>query len=286
MEEAEEIMDILFYVGTYTGKSKGIYLCKLDSSSGAMSIVDTTGGVENPSFLALHPSKKYLYAACENYGPDGGSVAGFAINRSTGKLTPINQQSSKGAGPCYVSCDPSGKVVVAANYGGGSVVCLPTLSNGKLGPATGFDQHTGSSINKQRQGEPHAHSAYVDPSGKWAVSCDLGTDKIYIYRLDATKGTITPNDPPAMLATPGAGPRHFAFHPNNRFAYAINELNNTVTAYTWDNIKGRLEVIGSASSLPNNFEGENTTAEVQVHPTGRFSAWLQSRPRQYRRLFD
>ncbi|MDX1934085.1 MAG: lactonase family protein [Capsulimonadales bacterium] len=258
-----------FYVGTYTGKSKGIYLCQL-SATGAITIVDTTGGVSNPSFLALHPSKRFLYAACETYAAGGGTIAAFAIEGASGKLSPLNTQSAKGQGPCHVAVDHHGRYVAAANYGDGTVVCLPIQPDGRLGPATGFQAHKGSSVNKSRQNEPHAHSINFDPDDHFAVACDLGTDRAYIYRFDAGKGTLTPNDPPSVELTPGAGPRHFAFHPNKRFAYAINELNNTVTAFLWDGSKGRLETIESVTTLPDGFSGESYTAEVQVHPSGQF----------------
>jgi 6-phosphogluconolactonase len=256
-----------FYVGTYTGKSKGIYQCTFDPTSGAIAIVDTTGGVENPSFVTIHPSKKYLYAACET---NNGSVAAFAIDSRTGKLSPLNQQSSKGGGPCYVACDHHGRNLVVANYNTGTIASLPILPDGTLAPAVSAIQHTGSSVNKSRQGEPHAHSINVDPEDHFAIACDLGTDKLYVYRLDLAKGTLTPNDPPTTDATPGAGPRHFTFHPNGHLAYAINEINSTVTAYRWDGTKGLLNPIESYSTLPEGFKGENTTAEVQVHPSGQF----------------
>jgi 6-phosphogluconolactonase len=262
------------YFGTYTGeKSKGIYRARLDLASGKLSEAELAAEVDNPSFLALHPDGTFLYAAGEvsNFeGKPGGAVSAFALDRTTGKLTLLNQQSSRGGGPCHLVVDRQGKNVLVANYGGGSVAVLPIDNDGKLQPSSSFVQHKGSSVNPRRQEAPHAHSINLDPAGKFAFVADLGLDKVLIYKFDAAKGTLTPNEPAFVAVAPGAGPRHFAFHPSGRFAYVINEMHSTVTAFTYDAARGALENIPLIiSTLPEPKLG-NSTAEVQVHPSGKF----------------
>jgi 6-phosphogluconolactonase len=262
------------YVGTYTGpNSKGIYQFELDLASGAMKPMGVAAETKSPSFLAIHPSRKYLYAVGEISDFDGkksGAVSAFAIDAATGKLTPLNQQPSGGGGPCHVSVDPSGKVVLVANYGGGSIEAIPVQADGKLGTPTSFHQHTGSSVNPSRQKEPHAHSINVDPAGKYAFAADLGLDKILIYKLDPAKGTLTPNDVPYASVAPGSGPRHFAFHPSGKYAYVINEILCTVTAFKYDAGKGELTELQTISTLPGQVEEGFSTAEVVAHPSGKF----------------
>ena len=261
------------YIGTYTGpKSKGIYLMQLDLATGALSRPELAGEVTNPSFLTLHPNKRFLYAVSEIWGPAGkaGTVSAFAIAPDTGKLTLLNQQGSGGAGPCYVSVDKEGKNALAANYGSGSACVLPIGADGRLAAATSVIQHTGSGANPKRQKEPHAHCIDLDPTGQFAMVADLGLDKVMIYRLDAAKGTLTPNDPAFAAVAPGAGARHIAFHPNGRFAYVINEMGGTITVFAYDGQRGAMKELQSVPTLPADFHGENSTAEVAVHPSGRF----------------
>jgi 6-phosphogluconolactonase len=262
------------YVGTYTrGESKGIYLCHLDLADGALQPLGLAAEVANPSFLAVHPSRPLLYAVGElsNFAGDRtGAVSAFAIDQRTGKLSLLNQQASEGAGPCHLVVDRTGKWVLVANYSGGSVACLPIQEDGRLGKATSSVQHEGSSVNPRRQQGPHAHSINLDAAGRFAFAADLGLDKILIYRLDTDAGKLLPNDPPWVKVAPGAGPRHFAFHPGGRYAYVINELDSTVTAFRYDAARGALTPQQTISTLPEGFEGENTGAEVQVHPSGRF----------------
>jgi len=267
--------ELTVYVGTYTsGPEQGIFVCRLNMKTGTLTKVAGTGLGRNPSFVAVHPSRKFLYAVNEIPGdngvPGGGGVSGFAIDPKTGLLSPINDQSSAGAGPCHLVVDATGQVVLVANYGGGSVASLPLREDGKLMPAATHIQHEGSSVNQQRQEKPHAHSINVDPGNRFAVAADLGTDKVYIYKLNAKSGTLSVNDPPFASVTPGAGPRHFAFHPGGKFTYVINELDSTVTAFAFNGETGALKPIQTVSTLPAGFAGNNTTAEVQVHPSGRF----------------
>jgi 6-phosphogluconolactonase len=261
------------YIGTYTGaKSKGIYVLELDLATGALSAPVLAAQTANPSFLAIHPSRRFLYAVGEldNFkGKKGGAVTAFAIDAKTGKLTQLNQQSSGGAGPCHLVVDAKGKNVLVANYGGGSVAVLPIDADGKVREASSFIQHKGSSVDKGRQEGPHGHSINLDAANRFAVAADLGLDKVLVYKFDADKGTLTPNTPPSASVAPGSGPRHFAFQPNGRHAYVINEMKSTVTAFDYDAEKGVLKPIQTLSTLPRPVKG-NSTAEVQVHPSGKF----------------
>jgi 6-phosphogluconolactonase len=258
------------YIGTYGGgtpPSKGIYRCELDLATGKLSPPELAAEAANPSFLAIHPNKKFLYAVGE--GGDKGGLKGFTIDAKTGNLTPINSASSGGAGPCHLIVDKEGKNVLAANYGSGSCCCVAIGPDGKLADNTFSVQHKGSSVDKQRQEGPHAHSVNLSPDGKFAFVADLGLDKVLVYKLDPAKCTLTPNDPPAFITAPGAGPRHFAFHPSGKFAYVINEMNSTLTAMSYDADKGVLKEINTLSTLPKETPG-NITAEVVVHPSGKF----------------
>jgi 6-phosphogluconolactonase len=261
--------EIPFYVGTYTKPdgSKGIYRFTLDLESGKLGGGELAAEAKNPSFLAVHPSGDFLYAANELDG--SGGVSAFAINED-GTLKLLNQQSSKGAGACHVWVDGAGKNVLVANYGGGNIAALPIADDGSVREATGFVQHAGSSVNPNRQKEPHAHSVYTDGDDRFVYACDLGTDKVYVYKFDPEKGTLTPNDPPAGDLAPGSGPRHLAFHPAGGYAYVINEMLNTITVFKHDAEKGTLEPIQNVDTLPDDFEGPSTTAEIFVHPSGRF----------------
>ena len=264
----------LVYVGSYTGaRSKGIYAWRFDAATGVATPLGLAAQAVNPSFLAVHPSNRYLYATSEvgsRGGQPGGGVEAFAIDAASGKLTPLNQVSSRGAGPAFVAVDRTGSDVLVANYSGGSIAVCPIKEDGRLGEATAFVQHEGSSINRLRQREPHAHSINVSPDNRFAIAADLGLDKLLIYRFDAAKGTLAPNDPPFAAVKPGSGPRHFTFHPSGRFAYAINELASTVTAFSYDAARGALSELQTISTLPGGFLGDSTTAEVQVDAAGRF----------------
>jgi 6-phosphogluconolactonase len=203
-------------------------------------------------------------------GKRGGAISAFAIEPADGKLTLLNQQSTRGAGTCHLVIDRTGKHVVVANYGGGSVSCLPIEADGRLGEVVCLMQHKGSSINRHRQEGPHAHGVSLDAVNRFLFVPDLGLDKVMIYRFDENRGILTANDPAFVAAVAGAGPRHFAFHPNGRYAYVINELNSTLTAMSYDAERGVLRPLQNVSTLPAHFHGTNTCAEVQVHPSGKF----------------
>jgi len=258
------------YVGTYTGaKSKGIYQVRLDLATGALGEPELAGEVANPSFLAIHPTNKFVYAVSEAGGKDA-TVSAFAVAPETGKLTFLNKQPTRGNGPCYVSVDKTGKAALAANYGSGSVCAMPIGAGGELGEATAFIQHTGSGPNAARQKGPHAHCIDLTPDNRFTLVCDLGLDKIFVYRLDAAKATLTPNDPPSASVAPGAGPRHVAFHPSGKFVYVINEMAGTVTAFTYDAARGAMTEFQTVPTLPADFKGNSSTAEIVVHPSGKF----------------
>jgi len=261
------------YLGTYTtGKSagKGIYVARFDAGAGELSEAELAAEIANPSFLALHPSRPLLYAVGETGGPQGGTVSAFAIDRGSGRLNLLNQAPSRGGGPCHVVVDRTGRYVLVVNYGTGSAAALAIRDDGSLGDSTAFIQHSGSSVNPKRQQGPHAHSVNLSPDNRFAIVADLGLDQVLVYRFDDAAGSLQRNDPPFARVAPGAGPRHFAFHPSGRFAYVINELASTVTAFRWDARRGVLSEIQTISTLPKEFSGENYTAEVVVHPDGRF----------------
>jgi 6-phosphogluconolactonase len=261
--------DYFVYVGTYTrGKSKGIYAWRFRPAKGELAPVGLVAETTNPSWVTVHPNRRFLYAVGES--AKAGTVSAFAIDAATGRLTKLNQASSKGAGPCHLAVDKTGKNVLVANYGSGSVAVLPVREDGGVGEASCFLQHKGSSVNPQRQQGPHAHSVNLDPRERFALVPDLGLDEVLIYRFDAAKGALAPNDPPFAKVAPGAGPRHFAFHPNGRFGYVISEMGSTVTAFAYDGARGSLREIQVVSTLPDNFTGQSSTAEVAVHPNGRF----------------
>ncbi len=263
----------LVYFGTYTrGESRGIYSGWFSPETAEVAGLELAAEVPNPSFLALHPNRKYLYAVSEMIGggKKEGAVSAFAIDHVTGKLTLLNQVSARGAGPCHVAVDHTGKYVAVANYSSGSTAVFPIGEDGRLGEATGFVQHKGKSVHPQRQRGPHAHVVVFSPDNRFLLVADLGLDKVLVYRFDAATGKIEPNDPPFATVAPGSGPRHLAFHPSKPWVYVINELSSTVTAFRYDASRGALEEFQTVSTLPEGFQGENTTAEIAVHPSGKF----------------
>jgi len=273
-ERAASKSKYLVYVGTYTGKgSKGIYAYRFDPATDQLSSLGLAAETVNPSFLAVDPTRRFLYAVNEisQYeGRSGGGVSAFAIAAETGKLTFLNEVPSGGAGPCHVSVDKTGRYALVANYGGGSVAVFPILKDGRLGEASAFVQHKGASINPQRQEGPHAHSIYTSPDNRFVISADLGLDEVLIYRFDAAKGTLTPNYPAFAVTSSGAGPRHFAFHPNGKFGYVIDEMMSTITAFSYQQASGALDVIQTISTLPQDFKGQSNAAEVEVHASGKY----------------
>lgn len=264
------------YFGTYTNEktgSEGIYVSRFDTEKGTLSEPRLVAEMINPTFLAIPPNGRFLYAVSEvarTADIPGGTVSAFAINPDTGDLTLLNEQMSGGAGPCHISVDPSGRCVLVANYGGGSCAALPLAENGTLLPAGDVIEHEGSSVNPKRQKAPHAHSANPSPDGKYAFVADLGTDRIEIYALDARQGGLDPHH--SKEVAPGSGPRHFTFHPSGKFAWVINELTRMITGYRYDPEEGLLTEIETLSTIPaaERDQPGQSTAEIQVHPNGRF----------------
>jgi 6-phosphogluconolactonase len=262
------------YVGTYTGpNSRGIYAFRFDAATGQAASLGLVAETVSPSFLAIDPGRKFLYAVNEvsDYqGKKSGAISAFAIDGKSGKLTFLNQVPSEGAGPCYVALDKTGKYVLVANYDSGSVAVFPVLKDGKLGEPSSVVQHSGHGADPQRQEGPHAHEIELSSDNRFAIAADLGLDELLVYKFDPAKGTLTANDPPFGKLDPGSGPRHFAFHPSNRFLYVTNEMTSTATGFSYDAAKGTLSKLNSVSTLPESFKGSNDTAELEVHPDGGF----------------
>jgi 6-phosphogluconolactonase len=265
--------EFLVFVGTYTRQdSKGIYAYRFQSATGQLTPIGLVAETENPSFLALHPNHRFLYAVNEisNYeGQSAGSVSSFLIDVKTGMLTFLNRVSTRGAIPAHLVVDQIGKSLIVANYGSGSVAAFPLRADGNIGAAAAFVQHTGSSTGPRQRG-PHAHAVNLSADNRFVFVPDLGLDQVLSYRLDSDKGTLIPNDPPFTKVTQGSGPRHFAFHPNGHFAYTLSEMGSLVTVFAYDRAGGTLNQLQTISTLPKDFSGSNNSAELAVHPNGRF----------------
>jgi 6-phosphogluconolactonase len=259
----------LVYFGTYTGaKSQGIYVSRFDPATGRLSAPELAAKTQNPTFLAIHPGGFYLYAVNEKSG--AGTVSAFALDAKTGKLTPLNQQACGGMGPCHLAVDVTGRCLLAANYNSGSIAALPIHADGSLGEATATIQHAGSSVNSARQSGPHAHFICPSPDNRFALNCDLGLDKVFVYRLDADAAKLSPNDPPFATVAPGSGPRHLTFSPDGKFVYVINEMGGTINVFSYNAANAALTEVQTISTLPKGFSGKNTAAEIAMHPSGKF----------------
>ncbi len=275
-EERQSGKEFLAYIGTYTGKdSKGIYVFRFQSGTGKLTPIGLAAESSSPSYLAIHPNHRFLYAANEGGdfgGQKSGAVTAYSMDRKTGKLTLLNQVSSHGAGPCHVTVDKTGKFLFVANYDGGSIAVFPIEPDGKLRDASAAIQHHGSSVNQERQKEPHAHCINTSPDNKFTLVADLGLDEVVVYRFDAAKGLLTPNDPPFGKTPPGAGPRHFAFHPDGRYLYVINEIQCTASTFEYDGKRGALRLKDTIPTLPDGRKvtNDDSTAEIRVHPSGKF----------------
>lgn len=259
----------LVFLGTYTrDQSRGIYVTRLDPVTGRLTAPELAAEARNPSFLALHPSRQFLYAVSELDG--SGGVSAFALDPATGRLRGLNQQPSGGRGPCHVSVDHTGRMLLVANYSSGSVAALPIRDDGSLAPPVSVVQHVGASVHPRRQGGPHAHCILPDPQNRRALVCDLGVDKVFAYPLDAAGGGLLTNGVAAATLPPGAGPRHLTFSANGRFVYVINELNSTLAVFAYQSRRGEFSLRQTVGTLPADFTGENTTADIHVHPGGKF----------------
>ena len=264
---------IPFYIGTYTsGSSKGIHRCVLDTSTGQLKDLQLVAELDNPSFLTIHPQLDVLYACSETRRDgrrEGAQLMAYKIE-ADGRLTAIGGQPSGGNGPCYVSTDKTGKVALVANYGSGSIASLPIGNDGALGELASNIQHEGKSADPQRQEGPHAHCIMTDPSNRYVCAVDLGLDQVLVYQLDVSTGKLTPKPEGNFRAKPGSGPRHLAFHPNGQHAFVIHEMGNTLAAAQWDSSNGKFMTLTSVTTLPPDFTGNSSTAEVLVHPNGKF----------------
>ncbi len=265
--------DSLVYVGTYTrGQSKGIYAYKLEASSGTFTSLGLVGETPNPSFLAVDPSHRFLYAANELNtfeGKRGASVTAFSLDSATGKLTQLNAKASGGAGACHLVVDNDTKNLLVANYVDASVEDLSILPDGSLGAAPSFIVHTGKSIGA-RQAAAHAHCMVLDAANQHAYVCDLGQDKVIIYKFDSKTGTLTPNDPPSANIKTGSGPRHMALSPDGRQAYVVSEMGSIITHLSCDPKTGALADLQTMSLLPEDFKGTSNAAEIAMHPSGKY----------------
>ncbi len=265
----------LVFVGTYTNKtaSKGVYAFRFDEHNGKISAMTVAAESADPSFVVVSADGKFLYAVNEVGdfgGASSGAIGAYSIERPSGKLTLLNQVASGGADPCFVSIDKTGKFLFVANYSGGSVGVFALNADGKIGDRTTFEQHTGHGALKDRQDAPHAHWVATSADNRYALEVDLGLDQVIVDRFDETSGKITPNDPPFASLEAGAGPRHLAFSPNQKFAYVTNEIGSTVTVFSYDADKGILEPKQTIGTLPRDFNGQNDTAEIVMHPSGKF----------------
>lgn len=281
----------LGYIGTYTEKtkSKGIYAFRMEDTSGKLSLIGVAAEAANPSFLALHPGEKYLYAVNETseFGDEkSGAVSAFSIDRKTGKLTLLNQVASRGEGPCHISLDKTGRYVLVANYDSGTVAVFPVQEDGQLGKYTGYAKHTGHSVNKERQGGPHAHWISTSPDNQFLLVADLGIDRILVSKFHLPDGAFTTSKSSSgVKLKDGAGPRHAAFSPSGKFFYVASELNSTVTAYSYSARDGTLHQLQTVSTLPKDFSGANEVAEIAVHPSGRF-LYISNRGRDSLAVFS
>jgi 6-phosphogluconolactonase len=265
----------LVYVGTYTDKSsKGIYVFRYNERDGSATPLGLAAETKNPSFFAISPDHKFLYAVNEvgDYGAskNSGGVSAFAIEPHTGKLSFLNEVASGGADPAYIAFDRTGKFLMVANYTGGSVAVFPVLPNGRVGEHSALVQHTGKGSNPERQEAPHAHSINPSPDNRYLIAADLGLDELISYKFDSKAGKISSAQSHFVKLPNGSGPRHFTFAPNGEFAYAISEMAATITAFSYDAETGTLHEMQSVSTLPKGFKGRNDDAEVRVHPSGKF----------------
>ncbi|MGI8423277.1 MAG: lactonase family protein [Chloroflexota bacterium] len=268
---------MIVYVGTTTGagKAEGIGVFRMDESTGGLTHIQTVPA-QNPSFVALHPDGKSLYAVTRGSvgGADGAQpasfVEAFGIDPKEHTLTALNKQSSGGQSPAYVSVHPTGKCVFAANYGSGHVASLPVRQDGSIGEASSIILHEGRSVDARRQEGPHAHFIAPDPSGERVFACDLGCDRVFVYRVDAARATLTPNEVPYAQVSSAAGPRHLAFHPSGKYVFVINEMDSTLSSFAYDASRGAMEIRDTRTTLPEHFTGRSHTAQVVVHPNGKF----------------
>ncbi len=275
MASADRRAQHLVFIGTYTGGttgSEGIYALTFDDATGALTPRGLAAATASPSFLTISTDRRTVFAVneLETYeGAPGGSVTSFAVDGRGATLTRINTQPTRGAHPCHLELDRTGRFLAVANYTGGNYAVLPVGGGGRLDPAVAVVAGTGRGPTARQEG-PHGHAVTFDAANRFLIATDLGLDRVLIYRFDAKTGALAPHQPPSVALAAGAGPRHFAFHPNGRQAFVINELDSTITSLAWDAASGAFSTIGTVSTLPAGLKTASTTAEIQVHPSGRF----------------
>ncbi len=263
-----------FYLGTYSTRgAAGIYPATLDLHTGRLELAGEAAPAENASYLALDPRGRWLYSVnelSEFQGKGGGALSSFAVEAKSGALTALNQQPSEGLWPCHLCVDGTGRFLLAANYGSGTVSVHSLEPDGRIGQLTDVVQHSGSGADSKRQEGPHAHSVTMGPANRFAYVADLGIDKIMVYQFDSTAGKLTGNGVPWTRLPDGSGPRHFAIHPSERYAYVVNELDSTVTLLSYDYASGSLRAVQSVSALPEGWSGSTIAADLHVLPSGRY----------------
>jgi 6-phosphogluconolactonase len=266
--------DSLVFFGTHSvGTGRGLSVAHFDSDTGVLSKPALVVEAAAPAFFVIHPDGRHLYACNSNdfaRGFTGETISAFSIDPQTGRLTLINQQSSGGADPSYITLDATSRYVLNANYKGGSIAVIKLNPDGSLGERTAVIQHHGSSIDPKRQTQPYAHCIRIDPTNRFALVADLGLDRLFVYRFNAQDGSLQPNDPPFAKVSPGAGPRHLAFDPRGRYVYLINEMASTIVTFAWDSKRGVLTERQTLSTLPEDFQGTSQCAEILVHPNGKY----------------
>jgi 6-phosphogluconolactonase len=263
------------YVGAYTRSAgKGIYAYRFAPDTGTLTSLGLAAETPHPSFVAVHPNGRYLYATNEHEGNDppgvDNTISAFAIDRTTGGLRFLNKVSSRGEGPNHISIDRTGRTLLAANFRNGTVAALPIRRDGRLGEAASTHQHHGASVHPVRQKGPHAHFIAPSPDNRFALSVDLGVDQVIVYRLDPARAILTRNEHAVARLKPGTQPRHLAFHPTAKYVYVNGEASSTISVFTYDARTAAMSEIQTVSTLPAGFSGASTTAEVQVDPAGRF----------------
>ena len=258
------------FIGTYTEKegsqSKGIHIFQLNLSSGELTFKNEAIGILNPSYLGLHPEKNFLYAVNEFQsfaGQEAGGVSAFSIDPTSGELELLNAHSSQGKDPCYISIEHTGRFALVANYSGGNAAMLPIQVDGRLGPATDVAQHSGSSLDPERQTAPFVHCILPDPANRFAIATDLGADKLVTYKMDLENGKLKKHA--EIKVQPGSGPRHLIFHPSEPYCYLLNELSSTLIVYRYHADTGSLEEVQAISTLPPDFKGENLCADLHIY---------------------
>jgi 6-phosphogluconolactonase len=265
----------ILYAGTFSVRgSEGIYVFNFDRKLKKLEQIQTVSTPESPSFIALHPTGRFLYSVNRGNSQaltNSGSISAFSIDPSNGKLSPLNEQISYGSGPCHVSTDATGKLLFVSHYNEGTLMVFNISENGAVGALTDSIRYTGHSINQQRQEKPHIHAAIISPDNRFLFVTDLGTDRIYCFQFNTSTGKLTPAEQPYTEVKAGSGPRHFTFHPNEKYAYLVEELTSSICAFSYDKHSGKLNILkDQITSLPPDFKVTNSSADIHIDPSGKY----------------